>query len=632
MKIQYKFAGSMVFIGTICLVFIIIISTIIINQVVIREELQNIENLSLEIAQHLNTHLKGSTENTLSFASAPILKAALSESNTEYLSLSEEARNKKIDILNKRWMGTEDTENPFIQQYLTNPAAEFLKLQQTILPGLYGEIFLTNRYGAMIASTGKLTTLAHASKYWWKASFFEGKGRVFLDDRGFDESVNGYVLGIVVPIMERNEIIGILKSNINIEGPLTDIIIDFSQYHPEKLQIARTKGLVIKEKGEFPLSTNLPEGLIPDIGTMKAGSTIFNEDLKPKLAAYTPIPLTVGSDQYGFGGNYESIDHIQGNEGEGWHIVISLDEETVLEGANRMSNLLLLAGVVLILLASVVALLLGKWFANPLIKLSSVTQQIGEGNLNIRTDMRNKDEIGALARSINTMTDNLSQTLISRDNLAKEVNLRKEAEEKVKIQLKEKEVILKETHHRIKNNFTSIGSILSLQANVLTNPEAITALQEAISRINSMAILYENLLIKDEYHFVSIKEYLDNLIDRIINLFPYNLKVEKQLADYQMEPKLLIPIGIIVNELLTNIMKYAFIDRDSGLIEITLEENNGCFTLIIMDDGIGLPDGFKLEEQKGFGLMLIEMLIQQLDGSFSIENHIGTRSIIKFCI
>ncbi len=208
------------------------------------------------------------------------------------------------------------------------------------------------------------------------------------------------------------------------------------------------------------------------------------------------------------------------------------------------------------------------------------------------------------------------------------------ADKKIKQQLLEKEIILKEVHHRIKNNFASIGGLLFLQVQSISNPEAISALQDAIGRINSMQVLYEKLLLTDNYVVTSIKLYLDNLIDEIISIFPENpnVTVEKQIVDFQLEPKRLIPIGIIVNELLTNIMKYAFTGGDSDLIQITLKESQGNVTLVIQDNGNGLPEDFDLDTQKGFGLMLVKMLSEQLTGNFSIENNNGTKSTLEFSI
>ena len=149
-----------------------------------------------------------------------------------------------------------------------------------------------------------------------------------------------------------------------------------------------------------------------------------------------------------------------------------------------------------------------------------------------------------------------------------------------------------------------------------------------------MQILYEKLLLTDNYQVTSIKEYLDNLIDQIIDLFSntIDISVEKQIDDFQLDSKRLVPIGIIVNELLTNIIKYAFTDRGSGLIQVTLIENLRNATFTIQDNGNGLPKGFDIDTQNGFGLMLVKILSKQLDGTFTIENDNGVKSTLEFHI
>ena len=215
-----------------------------------------------------------------------------------------------------------------------------------------------------------------------------------------------------------------------------------------------------------------------------------------------------------------------------------------------------------------------------------------------------------------------------------DVTDRKLAENLVKRQLEEKEIILKEVHHRIKNNIASIGSLLFLQAQSTDSPEVQSALQDAIGRVNSMQVLYEKLLLTDNYQVTSAMEYLTNLIDQIIDLFPDNIgiTVEKQIDDFQLDSKRLIPMGIIVNELLTNIIKYAFTVKNNGLIQISLTENNGNVILTIQDNGEGLPTGFDIDTQTGFGLMLVKMLSEQLDGNFTIKSNNGTKSTLKFLI
>lgn len=214
------------------------------------------------------------------------------------------------------------------------------------------------------------------------------------------------------------------------------------------------------------------------------------------------------------------------------------------------------------------------------------------------------------------------------------ITKRKQMEDEIKHQLLEKEIILKEVNHRMKNNLTSIGSILSLQAQSSNNPEVQLTLNDAIGRINGMQILYERLLISNEYTATSVKDYFNNLIDEIINLLSNNqiITIEKNIENIKIDTKELFPLGIILNEMLTNTLKYAFIGRDSGSIEISIKENKGNMILSVQDNGNGLPEGFNISKSKGFGLRLIKMLSQQLGGSFSMSNHIGTKSVIKFSI
>ncbi|MDW7680265.1 MAG: PAS domain S-box protein, partial [bacterium] len=216
----------------------------------------------------------------------------------------------------------------------------------------------------------------------------------------------------------------------------------------------------------------------------------------------------------------------------------------------------------------------------------------------------------------------------------RDITDRKRAEEEIKRQLAEKEALLKEVHHRIKNNIAAIGSLLYLHAKAITNPDAKTILQDAIGRVNSMRMLYDKLLLTTSYQHVSVKNYFDDLIDTIVNIFPdkANITLEKRIDDFQLDVKRLFPIGVIINELLTNIMKHAFIGRDENLIRITLAKNGKNVTLTIQDNGKGIPENLDIDKSKGFGLMLVKMLTQQLEGKFTMENMNGARSIIDFDI
>jgi len=410
------------------------------HNIAIKNELNNLQNLSEEVAFHLQSHLHEKASIALTITTAPCVRDALRQSNSEFSLLNNDQRDTEINRLNQRWRNTKNINDPFIQGYMTNAVAKHLKTQQEIMPGMYGEIFLTNRYGALVGTTGKLTTLAHAHKYWWVASYNDGQGRIFLDDRGFDESVAGYVLGVVVSIKDGEEIIGVLKCNINIAGPLTHSVEKYNHRNYGQLKIVRTGGLVVRESDATPLSTQVPESLHEALREKRSSNTIISNNGVRQLIAISPIQITMGSREIGFGGSKESIDHIKGNTGEGWHTIILVPEEKAIEVAHKTTRLIIFAGVIFIFLVTIIALLLGKFIAKPIVKLSKNASQIGSGNLQVRAEISSNDEIGNLAKLFNNMVTNLEKTMTSRANLQAEVEQRKKTEaakEKIIVELNE---------------------------------------------------------------------------------------------------------------------------------------------------------------------------------------------------
>jgi len=213
-----------------------------------------------------------------------------------------------------------------------------------------------------------------------------------------------------------------------------------------------------------------------------------------------------------------------------------------------------------------------------------------------------------------------------------DITERRLADDKIKALLAEKEITLREVHHRIKNNMSTISGLLSLQASALKEPSVIAALGDAGSRVKSMQLLYEKLYQSDGSDQVAVGNYLPSLVDEIVANFPNSaiVKVEKKIADFVLNAKKLQPLGIIINELLTNIMKYAFAGRSDGLITVSAELSDNRVFLVIQDNGIGMPETFNLINSTGFGLKLVSMLTRQLAGTIRIEHGNGTRIILEF--
>jgi len=209
---------------------------------------------------------------------------------------------------------------------------------------------------------------------------------------------------------------------------------------------------------------------------------------------------------------------------------------------------------------------------------------------------------------------------------------RKIGEKKINELLVEKELLLKEVHHRIKNNMFTISSLLALQAENIENPVAKEALEDAQGRIQSMMVLYNRLFQSTNYRSIPIAEYISALIDEIMANFPNRnaIKIQTKLDDFELDAGKLQPLGIIINELLTNIMKYASAGKSQGIITICASAKDKQVTISVEDDGIGLPVTVDFDRSTGFGLMLIRQLTDQLKGSIRIERGNGTKILLEF--
>ncbi len=229
------------------------------------------------------------------------------------------------------------------------------------------------------------------------------------------------------------------------------------------------------------------------------------------------------------------------------------------------------------------------------------------------------------------IADNNKQTsclIINAIDITEQANLLKD----LRNLLTQKELILKEVHHRIKNNMSTMISLLSLQSMTLKDTTTIAVLEEAGNRIQSMMLLYDKLYQSPNFNEMSVKEYLPELVDQIIENFPNFgvVKIVKNIDDFLLESNRLLTLGIIINELLTNIMKYAFVDRIDGIITISAALLENIVIIIIQDNGNGIPESIDFENSSGFGLMLVGMQTKQLHGTIRIERENGTRIILEF--
>jgi len=211
---------------------------------------------------------------------------------------------------------------------------------------------------------------------------------------------------------------------------------------------------------------------------------------------------------------------------------------------------------------------------------------------------------------------------------------RLKTEKYLKNSLIEKETLLKEIHHRVKNNLQTVSSLLDLQAESITEPKSLEAFRSSQSRIKSMALIHERLYKSENLAKIKAYEYIKNLIEYLEGTYHSSsreIEITTELKDLYLNLDVAIPCGLIINELVTNSMKYAFPHNQKGNIKVSLlSDNEKNLILSIMDNGVGIPLNFKTLNPQSLGLELVKLMVKQLNGTMAIDGTAGTKISITF--
>ncbi len=215
-----------------------------------------------------------------------------------------------------------------------------------------------------------------------------------------------------------------------------------------------------------------------------------------------------------------------------------------------------------------------------------------------------------------------------------DISKRKEAEERIKTSLEEKEMLLREIHHRVKNNMQVICSLLNLQGRRIQNKEAIKALKESRQRVMAMAMAHENLYRTRDFVHLKLSDYVSSLVSGIQqSCGPEGtpVTVKTRVADLPVNMDQAIPLGLIINELMTNVLKHAFPRGYSGTLTLSIEpRGKNEVLLVVADNGVGFPEEMDWRHPDSMGLMLVTELCGQLHGEVSLDRSHGTRWQIVF--
>jgi PAS domain S-box-containing protein len=207
------------------------------------------------------------------------------------------------------------------------------------------------------------------------------------------------------------------------------------------------------------------------------------------------------------------------------------------------------------------------------------------------------------------------------------------SEKQLKESLSEKEVLLKEVHHRVKNNLQVISSILNLQSSYVKDENTLNILRESQNRIKSMSFIHESLYKTDDFSKINFSEYISSLSKNLVHsygIYDNLIDLDLSLEEVFLNLDLSIPCGLIINELVSNALKYAFTDNTKGIIKIKLLEKKGLINLIVADNGLGLPNNINYRETDSLGLQLVMTLAEQIDAKVILDNTKGAKYTIIF--
>jgi len=238
-------------------------------------------------------------------------------------------------------------------------------------------------------------------------------------------------------------------------------------------------------------------------------------------------------------------------------------------------------------------------------------------------------EMEAVARSITDANGELAIVTTARD-----ITERKQAEATIRASLAEKEILLREIHHRVKNNMQIVSSLFNLQTEYIADEGARRMLKEGQLRIRSMALIHEQLYMARDLSKIEFASYLRSLTSHLFGFFKVDraqVRLDTDIEDVRLDINTAVPCGLLFNELMTNVLKHAFPEGRSGTVLVTLRrEKDGILKLCVKDDGVGFPDSLDIRGAASFGLQIVNLLLDQLDASIEIDRTNGTAFTITF--
>ena len=276
------------------------------------------------------------------------------------------------------------------------------------------------------------------------------------------------------------------------------------------------------------------------------------------------------------------------------------------------------------------------------LKLRYLSKTLKQQNLILKNEIAEKQKVEKALLKLNNdlimVNAHLKMEIAKRRRtsleLQKEILEREQTEIKLQKSLEQKELLLQEIHHRVKNNLFVASSLVGLQTNYIDNPEIIKVLEHTQERIKTMALIHEHLYSSTDLEKIDFYKYVQNLTRQILysyNCHSQNINLVINVLPISLNIETANPCGLIINELVSNSLEHGFKNSSQGSIYLTFKKNNsGQFILIVKDDGVGFPANKNLHNSESLGLQLVYTLVEQLEGEIELNSNNGTEITITF--